>query len=134
MSSRYVAYEPGDVVPVEVTDDAEPGDLVEISGENDSLTEVQVASDDGTAIGMLVSEDGTTDASVKISKPVFYLNPEADYSATAGDLVAERADGTVADEESDGTSIDKTNAYGQVFSTRVRSLHVGDRVAVAVYR
>lgn len=135
MGSRYVAYEPGDIVPVEVTDDASPGDLVEVSGENDSLTEVQTATDDSAAIGMLVSSDSTTDSAVRVSKPVFYLNPEGSYTATAGDLVAERAGGTVSDTESDGTTaVTRGTAYGQVFGTRVRSLHVGDRIAVAVHR
>lgn len=135
MSSRYVAYEPGDVIPVEVTDSASPGDLVEPSGENDSLTEVQQATDDAAAIGMLVSSDDTTDSAVRVSKPVYYLNAEGSYSATVGDLVAERAAGTVSDTESDGTTaVTRGTAYGQVFSTRVRSLHVGDRIAVAVHR
>ena len=129
-----MAYTPGESVPVEVTDDAEPGDLVTVTGENESFTEVQQAGDGDVAIGMLQAEDGTTDASVLIYKPVLYLNPEDAYTASAGDLVAERAGGTVADEQADASSVDETDAYGQVFSTRIRSLHVGDRIAVAVTR
>ena len=135
MGSRYTAYEPGETVPVEVTDSAEPGDLVEVAGEGESFTQVQQATDDAAAIGMLVSSDGTTDAAVKVDKPVRYLNPEGSYTATAGDLVAERAAGTVSDTLGDGTTaVTRSDAYGQVFSTNVRSLHIGDRIAVAVYR
>lgn len=139
MSSRYVAYEPGDEVPVEVSDPAtsDAGDLVEISGEGESFTQVQQATDDAAAIGMLITDpqDSTTDDTVRISKPVWYLQAEGSYTAAAGDLVAERAAGTVSDTLADGTTaVTRSDAYGQVFSTRVRSLHVGDRVAVAVYR
>lgn len=129
-----MAYHPGETVPVEVTDDAEPGDLVTVTGENESFTEVQTAGDDDVAVGMLQAEDDTTDASVLLSKPVWYLNPEGTYTPTSGDLVAERAGGTVSNEQSDASTVDETDAYGQVFSTRVRSLHVGDRIAVAVQR
>lgn len=136
--TRYVAYEPGDEIPVEVTDPgtAEPGDLVEVTGEGSNFTQVQQATDDTTALGMLITdpEDDTTDDAVRVSKPVFYLSPEGSYSPTAGDLVAERAGGTVADEDSSAAAIDKTNAYGQVITTNVRELHVGDRVAVAAWR
>jgi len=134
MGSRYTAYEPGETVPVEVTDAAEPGDLVEVAGEGESFTQVQQATDDAAALGMLVSSDGTTDAAVKVDKPIRYLNPEGTYTATAGDLVAERAGGTVSDTDGGAAAVDRTNAYGQVFSTNVRSLHIGDRIAVAVYR
>lgn len=138
MASRYVAYERGDEVPVEVTDPetAEAGDLVEVTGEGSEFTQVQQATDDATALGMLQTDptDDTTDDTVKVLKPVLYLSPEGTYAPTAGDLVAERAGGTVADEDSAAAAIDKTNAYGQVISTNVRSLHVGDRVAVAVWR
>lgn len=128
--SRYTAYEPGEEVPVSVTDSAEAGDLVEVSGESDGLTEVQTATDDSAAIGML-----QTDGTVKVFKPILYLNPEGSYSPTAGDLVAERAGGTVSDTLSDGTTaVTRSDAVGQVFSTNTRSLHVGDRVAVALYR
>lgn len=135
MTSRYTAYEPGETIPVEVTDGAEPGDLVEVAGEGEAFTQVQTATDDSAAIGMLVSSDGSTDAAVKVDKPVRYLNPEGTYTPTAGDLVAERAGGTVSDTLSDGTTaVTRSDAYGQVFGTNVRSLHIGDRIAVAVYR
>jgi len=139
MSGRYVAYEPGDKIPVEVTDPgtSSPGDLVEVAGEGSNFTQVQQATDDSAAIGILVTDpsDDTTDDMVRVSKPVFYLNPEGTYAPTAGDLVAERAGGTVSDTLSDGTTaVDRTNAYGQVITTNVRSLHVGDRVAVAAWR
>lgn len=135
MTSRYTAYEPGDTIPVEVTDDASPGDLVEVAGEGESFTQVQTATDDAAALGMLVSSDGTTDSAVKVFKPVLYLNPEGTYTPTAGDLVAERAGGTVSDTLGDGTTaVDRSDAYGIVMATNVRSLHVGDRVAVALYR
>jgi hypothetical protein len=135
MSSRYVAYQPGDTIPVEVTDGSSPGDLVEVSGEGESFTQVQQATDDAAALGMLVSSDSTTDSMVKVFKPVLYLNPEGSYTPSAGDLVAERAGGTVSDTLGDGTTaVTRSDAYGIVMATNVRSLHVGDRVAVALYR
>ena len=136
--TRYVAYEPGDEIPVEVTDagTSEPGDLVEVTGEGSNFTQVQQATDDAAALGMLITDpsDDTTDDTVRVSKPVYYLSPEGSYAPTAGDLVAERAGGTVSDTDSGAAAIDKTNAYGQVITTNVRSLHVGDRVAVAAWR
>ena len=131
-----MAYQPGETVPVELDDNnAEVGDLMEVSGEGTEFSQVQRATDDSAAIGMLVAGDETTDHAVRISKPVWYLTEEGSYDASAGDLVAERADGTVSDTESDGTTaVTRGTAYGQVFSTHVRSLHVGDRIAVAVYR
>ena len=136
--TRYVAYEPGDEIPVEVTDSgtSEPGDLMEVTGEGSNFTQVQQATDDATALGMLITdpEDDTTDDAVRVSKPVFYLSPEGSYTPTAGALVAERAGGTVADEDSGAAAITKSNAYGQVITTNVRNLHVGDRVAVAAWR
>lgn len=137
MTSRYVAYEPGDKIPVDVTDSSNPGDLVEVSGEGSEFTEVQAATDDAAAIGMLITDptDDTTDDMVRVSKPVYYLNPEGSYTASAGDLVAERAGGTVSDTLGDGTTaVTRSDAYGLVLGTNVRSLHVGDRIAVAVYR
>lgn len=137
MTSRYVAYEPGDKIPVEVTDSAGPGDLVEVSGEGSEFTQVQQATDDAAAIGMLVTDpsDDTTDDMVRVCKPVFYLNPEGSYTPSAGDLVAERAGGTVSDTLGDETTaVSRSDAYGQVLGTNVRSLHIGDRIAVAVYR
>ena len=135
MTSRYTAYEPGDTIPVEVTDSASPGDLVEVAGEGESFTQVQQATDDAAALGMLVSSDSTTDSMVKVFKPVLYLNPEGSYTPSAGDLVAERAGGTVSDTLGDGTTaVTRSDAYGIVMATNVRSLHVGDRVAVALYR
>lgn len=125
---------------MEVTDPttSDAGDLVEIAGEgSQGFTQVQQATDDSTAIGMLITdpEDDTTDDAVKVFKPIIWLQPEGSYSATAGDLVAERAGGTVSDTQSDGTTaITKSDAYGVVASTNVRELHVGDRIAVAVYR
>ena len=139
MTSRYVAFEPGDKIPVEVTDPgtSSPGDLVEVSGEGSEFTQVQQATDDAAAIGMLVTDpsDDTTDDMVRVSKPVYYLNPEGTYTPSAGDLVAERSGGTVSDTLGDGTTaVTRSDAYGLVVGTNVRSLHVGDRVAVAVYR
>jgi len=139
MASRYVAFVPGDKIPVEVTDTgtSEPGDLMEVSGEGSDFTQVQQATDDSAAIGMLMTDpsDSSTDDTVRVSKPVYYLSPEGSYTATAGDLVAERAGGTVSDTLGDGTTaVDRSDAYGLVVETNVRSLHVGDRVAVAVYR
>ena len=135
MGSRYTAYEPGDTIPVEVTDSSEAGDLVEVAGEGESFTQVQAATDDAAALGMLVSSDGTTDSAVKVFKPVLYLNPEGSYTASAGDLVSERASGTVSDTLGDGTTaVTRSDAYGIVMATNVRSLHIGDRIAVALYR
>lgn len=135
MTSRYTAYEPGDTIPVEVTDSASPGDLVEVAGEGESFTQVQQATDDAAALGMLVSSDGTTDSAVKVFKPVLYLAPEGSYTPSAGDLVSERAGGTVSDTLGDGTTaVTRSDAYGIVMGTNVRSLHVGDRIAVALYR
>jgi hypothetical protein len=139
MASRYVAFVPGDKVPVVVTDTAtsEPGDLMEVAGEGSDFTQVQQATDDSAAIGMLMTDpsDSSTDDTVRVSKPVYYLTPEGTYTPTAGDLVAERAGGTVSDTLSDGTTaVDRSDAYGLVVETNVRSLHVGDRIAVAVYR
>jgi len=138
MGSRYLAYEPGDKIPVEVTDPStsDAGDLVEITGEGTEFTQVQQCTDDAAALGMLATdpEDDTTDDMVRAVKPVYYLNPEGSYTPSAGDLVAERAGGTVSDQDSGASAITKSNAYGQVVSTNVRSLHVGDRIAVAVFR
>jgi hypothetical protein len=141
MTSRYLEYEPGDKVPVEVTDPStsSAGDLVEISGEatETGFTEVQQATDDAAAFGMLVTDpnESTTDDMVRVFKPIIWLSAEGSYTATAGDLVAERAGGTVSDTLGDGTTaVSRSDAYGQVASTNVRELHVGDRIAVAVYR
>lgn len=140
MTSRYMEYAPGDQVPVEVTDSAtsEAGDLVEIAGEGtQGFTQVQQATDDAAAFGMLITDptDDTTDDAVHVFKPIIWLQAEGAYTATAGDLVAERAGGTVSDTLGDGTTaVTRGDAYGVVASTNVRELHVGDRIAVAVYR
>jgi len=110
---------------------------VEASGEGTEFTQVQATTDDAAALGMLASDpdDDTTDDTVRVNKPVYYLNPEGSYAATVGDLVAERAGGTVSDTLGDTTTaVTRSDAYGQVVGTNVRSLHIGDRIAVAIYR
>jgi len=109
------------------------------------------------------SGDSAGEASLYLFHPVLYLDPASGYSSpSAADLVQEADAGDVeaytgATATSvgtltntlghDGSGTLETNAgsdtdvdladgvpLGQVFSTRVRSLHVGDRVAVAKFR
>lgn len=179
--SRYLQYKPGDEVPAEVVADANgnvatAGDLVQVAGENNELTEVSLNdAADGKAIGMLQSDaddftgtqgdyaagDSAGSSTVYLFHPVLYLDPGA-YTATAGDLVQEAADGQVAaytgatsagvgtltnslgvdangnleNSTTGGIDVNLADAipFGQVFSTRIRSLHVGDRVAVVKFR
>lgn len=182
MSSRYIAHEPGDEVPVEVIADsngdmATAGDLVQVEGENDSFTTVeQNDAADGKAVGMLATDgrdydsstsysdgDSAGEATLYLFHPVLWLDPASGYSSpTAGDLVQEAdagdveaytgatatgvgtvtntlgVDGSGTFENDSGADVDVSMAdvvpFGQVFSTRVRSLHVGDRVAVIKFR
>lgn len=107
----------------------------------------------GTSVG---------EATLYLFHPVLWLDPASGYSSpAAGDLVQE-ADagdieaytgatatsvstltnslghngGTLETDAASNTDVNLADAvpFGQVFSTRVRSLHVGDRVAVVKYR
>lgn len=109
------------------------------------------------------SGDSAGEATLYLFHPVLWLDPTSGYSSpSAGDLVQEADAGDVqaytgATATSvgtltntlghDGSGVLETDAgsdtdvnladavpFGQVFSTRVRSLHVGDRVAVVKYR
>lgn len=103
------------------------------------------------------------EATLYLFHPVLWLDPASGYSSpAAGDLVQEADAGDIEAytgatstgvstltntvgvdangnlENDSGGDIDVQMAdgvpFGQVFSTRVRSLHVGDRVAVVKYR
>lgn len=107
--------------------------------------------------------DSAGEATLYLFHPVLWLDPTSGYSSpSAGDLVQEADAGDVEaytgatatavgtltnDLGHDGSGGLETTAgsdsdvdladavpFGQVFSTRVRSLHVGDRVAVIKYR
>lgn len=116
--------------------------------------------DSGTSYS---GDEDLGEASLYLFHPILYLDPASGYSSpSAGDLVQESdagnveaytgatasgvgtvtntlgVDGSGNLENNSGSGIDVSLAggvpFGQVFSTRVRSLHVGDRVAVAKFR
>ena len=149
-SGDLTLFEPGESVTVTLVADsggnvAELNDLVEITGENSSHTEVSVVENRGAGVAMLKSYSHEYDpdatyaagevvgeASVVLRHAVDWLNPTTAGALAAGDLVVSDAGGTVAAYDTDGTAPDDTPdmLVGPVWQTG----GYGDHVAVVRHR
>lgn len=149
-SGDLTLFEPGESVTVTLVADsggnvAGLNDLVEITGENSSHTEVSVVETRGAGVAMLKShppdyDDTATyaagevvgEASVVLRHAVDWLNPTTVGALAAGDLVVSDAGGTVDAYDTDGTAPDDDPAdlVGPVFRTG----GYGDHVAVVRHR
>lgn len=137
---------------------------VELNGASDGKAIGMLQNDGADYTGSdadYTAGDRAGTSTLYLFHPVLYLDPGG-YAATAGDLVQEATSGQVAaytgatstgvttltnslgvdangvmeNDTAGDLEVNLADAvpFGQVFSTRVRSLHVGDRVAVVKLR
>lgn len=151
-----VEYTPGDGVAVEVTADASGnvalrGEMVEITGENQHVTEVSLNQTAGGAVAFLSRDpDGYTGSQSDFSsgdsagrteailyKPVVWLTPDADFDPDATGTQTPSAGDEVQGSPGGGIQLfasgDASSPYGTVWNT-LSDGAAPAKVQVAVYR